>query len=308
MRFSSRRLINLLILLLLLGGVALWNSRSRQTPAATPAQPAQGQPTTAAPASEAPAATAEPDTARGNRNLRLGNPSAATHDASQPNNYLIERPQYALSYNRDHGTPNWVSWQITASDLGDVQRSNIFDPDTTLPKGWYQVKTGDYTGSGYDRGHMCPSADRSATQEDNQATFTLTNIVPQAPDNNRVTWEHLEALSRTLVHKGHVLYVIAGGDGSNGTIAKGKILVPGYTWKIIVVMPVGTSDITKISADTPVIAVRIPNQLGVKINDWDSYRVKIADIEAASGYHFLTNLPPEIQQALKSKVDPAPIS
>jgi endonuclease G len=242
----------------------------------------------------------------GNRNLLLGNPSGATHDPSQPTNYLIERPQYVLSYNRDHGIPNWVSWQVAQSDLGDTQRSNNFTSDTTLPAGWYRVTLDDYTGSGYDRGHMCPSADRTATVKDNQATFVLTNIVPQAPDNNRSTWEHLEALSRQLVGKGHVLYIIAGGDGSIGTIAKGKVLVPSYTWKIIVVMPAGQSDVTRITADTPVLAVRVPNALNTKLGDWDQYRVTVASIEEATGYHFFTNLAPDIQSALKSRIDAVP--
>ena len=251
----------------------------------------------------------KPDTANGNRNLRLGNPSTAVHDPAQPDNYLIERPQYVLSYNRDHGTPNWVSWQITENDLGDVQRSNVFKSDTTLPKEWYHVRTDDYTGSGYDRGHMCPSSDRSAPpEENNQATFILTNIIPQAPNNSRSTWEQLESDSRSWVRKGHVLYVIAGGDGDNGTIADGKIQVPKYTWKIIVVMPVGESDITKITAKTPVIAVRIPNNLNEEFGNWETYQVTVAKIETITGYHFFTNLSSEIQQSLRTKIDPAPVS
>jgi len=309
MRLPSKSYLINVILPLLVGLIALiFYTANGRTPASVPAQPTQ-RPSVVATADGPPAATAQPATVKGNRNLRLGNPSTAVHDPAQPDNYLIERPQYVLSYNRDHGTPNWVSWQITESDLGDVPRSNVFKSDAALPKGWYQVRTDDYTGTGYDRGHLCPSADRSAPpEENNQATFLLTNIVPQAPDNNRITWEHLEALSRTLVRKGHVLYVIAGVDGDNGTIADGKIQVPGYTWKIIVVMPKGESDITKITADTPVIAVRIPNQLNEKLNDWDGYRVTVADIEAATGYHFFTNLSPDIQQALKTKIDPAPTS
>lgn len=263
--------------------------------------PAAGGPATPA----APAPTPAPTT-DGNRNLALGNPSGAAHDPAQPTNYLIERPQYALSYNRDRGTPNWVSWQLSASDLGDVGRSPTFVPDGELPAGWPRVTLDDYTGSGYDRGHMCPSGDRTATTMDNEATFILTNVIPQAPDNNRGTWEHLESYSRGLVNKGHTLYIIAGGDGTNGTIAKGKVAVPRYTWKIVVVLPQGASAISSITAETPVIAVRIPNGLGEKLGDWDKYRVTVDAIEAATGYHFFSNLPPEIQQALKSRIDPAP--
>jgi endonuclease G len=295
---SNRRGQTLWVLVLLLGLFLWWAYTSNRLTAFLP---------TPAPLVSTAVVTPAPRTApSGNRNLLLGNPSGAVHDPSQPTNYLIERPQYVLSYNRDRGIPNWVSWQLTPSDLGDVKRSNTFIADTTLPKGWYRVTLDDYTGSGYDRGHMCPSADRTATQKDNEATFILTNVLPQAPDNNRSTWEHLESLSRDLVNKGHALYIIAGGDGDNGKIAKGKVSVPRYTWKIIVVMPKGESDITLITTDTPVIAVRIPNGLKDKLGDWDHYRVTVASIEAATGYHFFTNLPPDIQNALKSRIDPVP--
>ena len=86
--------------------------------------------------------------------LSLGNPNGAT--ASDPNNYLMLKPQYALSYSRDKGIPNWVSWQLNKSWLGSVDRSNDFRPDPSLPDGWYRVTGSEYKGTGYDRGHMAP--------------------------------------------------------------------------------------------------------------------------------------------------------
>jgi endonuclease G len=79
--------------------------------------------------------------------LALGNPSNADTD---PNNYLMIKPQYALSYNNSKGIPNWVSWQLNKSWLGSVDRKNDFRPDTELPASWYQVRPSDYTGGGYD--------------------------------------------------------------------------------------------------------------------------------------------------------------
>jgi endonuclease G len=122
------------------GRLAAWLTPPSGTPIVT--LPTRALPTAAAStpapsgaATPAPSGAATP-VPSGNRNLLLGNPSGAVHDPNQPTNYLIERPQYALSYNRDRGIPNWVSWQVTKQDLGDVQRSNIFMSDTTLPKGW----------------------------------------------------------------------------------------------------------------------------------------------------------------------------
>ena len=118
-----------------------------------------------------------------NIHLKYGNPSKA--NSKDINNYLLVKPQYALSYNCKTGIPNWVSWQLDRSWLGSVDRSNDFRPDSNLPNGCYVVRPSDYRGSGYDRGHMTPSGDRTKTQSDNSETFLMTNMIPQAPANNR---------------------------------------------------------------------------------------------------------------------------
>jgi len=74
-------------------------------------------------------------------NLMLGNPSGATTSTSNYTNFLMVRTYYTLSYHRDRGTPNWVSWHIQASDLGSSDRQNDFRADATLPSGWYRFKT-----------------------------------------------------------------------------------------------------------------------------------------------------------------------
>ena len=98
--------------------------------------------------------------ASANVHLKYGNPSNA--NLKDTNNYLLEKPQYALSYNCSEGIPNWVSWQLDRSWLGTVDRSDDFRPDSDLPNGCYAVLDNDYRGSGYDRGHMTPSGDRAA--------------------------------------------------------------------------------------------------------------------------------------------------
>ena len=91
--------------------------------------------------------------------LALGNPSGATASVSNPDNYLMIKPQYALSYNRSKGTANWVSWELNKSWLGKVDRQNDFRSDETLPSGWERVTPSAYSGSGYDKGHIAPSGD-----------------------------------------------------------------------------------------------------------------------------------------------------
>lgn len=101
--------------------------------------------------------------------ITLGNPSNA--GTSSQNNYLLVKPQYVIGYNCSIGRPNWVSWQLNSSWLGSTPRQDTFRADTTLPSGCYQVQSTDFSGSGFDRGHMTPSADRTSSVTNNSATF-----------------------------------------------------------------------------------------------------------------------------------------
>ncbi len=234
------------------------------------------------------------------RYLRLGNPSNAAQ--SDANNFLMVNSEYALSYNRLKGTPNWVAWTVTESDLGAADRSNDFRPDDRLPDGFYRVTTNDYTGSGYDRGHLCPSADRTSSPEANSATFLMTNMTPQTGDLNRNVWANLENYSRELVRQGNEVYIIAGVYGEKGKI-KGKITIPTNDWKIIVVLPNGIEDAAATSADARVIAVDMPNINGIKADDWRKYRTTARNIEQKTGLNLFSSLPPNVQIALKTKLD-----
>jgi endonuclease G len=233
--------------------------------------------------------------------LLLGNPSNATSDTSNANNYLMVSPYYALSYNRDKGLPNWVSWRLTANDLGTVERSNDFRPDDRLPNGWPRVSPGDYSNSGFDRGHLCPSADRTNTPEANSATFLMTNMTPQTPDLNQGTWEKLESYSRSMARRGVDLYIIAGQYGTKGTM-KGKVAIPTNFWKIVVVLPAGKG-ISAINNSTRVIAVDMPNVNGIKERNWREFVTTVRQIEQKTGYNFLSSLPQGLQDFLENKTD-----
>lgn len=235
--------------------------------------------------------------------LLLGNPSNATWDPGNADNYLMEKPQYVLSYNRSLGTANWASWQLNSSWLGSADRQDDFRPDESLPEGFYQVRATDYRGSGYDRGHLVPSGDRTASIEDNSSTFVMTNMIPQSAANNREVWNELEQYSRKLVEEGKELYIIAGPEGRGRAIANGRVTVPRYTWKIIVVLDRPGSGLRDITADTRAIAVRMPNTQRVANTAWRDYRVSIDVLETATGYDFLSNLPAGIQEAIESRVD-----
>lgn len=234
--------------------------------------------------------------------LVLGNPSNGNPD--NPNNYLIERQQYALAYSRDRKLPHWVSWHLDASWLGDVERQDDFRQDGSLPRGFYQVTSTDLSGSGYDRGHLIPAADRSRSAKDNSATFLMTNIIPQAPDNNRGIWRELETYTRDLVYQfDRDVYVIAGAYGEQEILGEAMITVPSRLWKVIVVLDRPDTGVNGVSDSSLVIAVDMPNQDFLKPS-WQDYQTSIDSIEVATGYDLLSSLPENVEAILEGQILP----
>lgn len=245
--------------------------------------------------------------------LTMGNPNGATTDISQPNNYLMEKPEFTLSYNRDFGRPNWVSWHLSDEWTGSLTRVDTFRPDPGVPPDWYRVQATDFTGSGFDRGHMTPNADRDKETSIpiNQATFLMSNMVAQAPDNNQGPWANLEGYLRTLTPANEI-YIVSGpvgvgGTGSAGfanTVANGHVTVPNRTWKVALVIPKDNGDdIARVACGSRTIAVNMPNIQGIRNVDWHDYLVSVDQVETLTGYNFFSNLPAGIQNCVESGID-----
>ncbi len=252
--------------------------------------------------------------------LFFGNPTDAFADTSIVLNYLMIKPQYTLSYNTQTLCPNWVAWHLGTENIGEADRMDDFRPDPELPSGWYGIKKADYQYNkyGFDRGHVCPSADRTTTKEDNSMTFLMTNMVPQSPDNNRVIWMHFENYERELAKAGNELYIIAGPYGTGGTSSKGTfdeipvtlksgdvlhMNVPSYTWKVVLAIPTGEGDLSRVDESAVAIAINVPNKMGMqKTGDWEQFICSIDEIEDLTGYDFFELLPDTIENKLEAKV------
>lgn len=236
--------------------------------------------------------------------LLLGNPSNATSDIANENNYLMHKPPFSLSYNRSRATPNWVAWRLDSGWIGGTPRQDDYRPDPSLPAGWYQVLDTDYSGSGYDRGHVCPSGDRTVSVPVNSSTFLMTNFVPQLPDNNQGPWEEFESHSRTLAAQGFEIYIFAGGHGNAGTIAQGRIVVPQVTWKVVLVLPNGDNDLQRINKSTRAFGIIVPNQEPLDQNTpWRNFRVTVDAVENLTGHDFFTAVPKNTQELIERRRD-----
>ena len=237
--------------------------------------------------------------------LALGNPNNAEANTKMAQNFLMVKHQYVHCYNRFLGIPNWVAWHSDSTWLGEIRRSNNFRADSTLPEQWYHVNEGSYRHSGYDRGHMCPSGDRTNIQYDNSITFLMTNMIPQAPNNNQGPWAGLEMYCRDLVKQGKELYIYCGGYGSQGFLDSGRVQIPEQTWKTILVLDAGNNDLQRITTSTRTIAVIMPNNNSLigKNDDWKTYRVSVDSVESLTGYDFFNKVPRTIQSVIERIVD-----
>ncbi|HEX6037389.1 DNA/RNA non-specific endonuclease, partial [Longimicrobium sp.] len=132
-------------------------------------------------------------------------------DANASDDILLNKTTYSLSYNSARGGPNWVSWNLNSTHFGGANRCNCFAADPTLPAGATVITTSDYTGSGYSRGHMVMSEQRTATPGENESTFFMTNILPQLQDMNGGPWLKFEVYTNDLARvNGKEVYNIAG--------------------------------------------------------------------------------------------------
>ena len=253
--------------------------------------------------------------------LNLGNPTNAQASVSYPENYLKDNNYYKLAYSKSRGIPVWVAWHLQSEDKGSTPRQNDFRSDTALPFSWYQVQSASYTGSGFDKGHNCPSADRTSSVTANSSTFLMTNITPQAPNLNQGSWEGLENYVRnTLVGGSKEAYIVMGNYGQGGynfsnmffnSINSGNVTVPSRIWKVILIMPKGNSDLKRINRFTTVLTVNMPNDNRLYTSgnktDWRKYLTTINNLETeanASGVplNLFQSIADSIRLFLKAKL------
>jgi len=235
---------------------------------------------------------------------KLGLPSAST--TSNWNSYLSVKSQYVMSYNSARKVPNWVSWELNSGYLGSADRQNNYRTDSTLPSGMPQATPSDYSGSGWDRGHMCPSGDRTASTTANGQTFYLSNMLPQASNNNSGPWEKLETYERTLAQNGKEVMVVAGGVYTSSSRKIGaSVSVPDSTWKVVVVLDHASDGAAQVRTTTRVIAVLMPNDdARIATSDtWQEYRVSVRTLENATHFNFLADVPQSIQDVVETRVD-----
>lgn len=233
--------------------------------------------------------------------LAFGNPSNATRNPANENNFLVVGEGSVFSYNNSRGGVNWVAWRTTRDDVGDSIPRPDFRPDPRLPKWYNRIGYFDYSGSGYDRGHLVPSADRFANSRLNEETFMMSNIMPQTGALNQYPWHKFEMYVRSQAWRKLDIYQISGCYGDAGRLKK-KITVPTSCWKIAMILPRGRAA-DQIDVRTRILAVDMPNIKGIESERWEKYRTTPRVIEQKTGLDFFAQHPQTVQDAIETRTE-----
>ena len=203
---------------------------------------------------------------------------------------IISHTGYSFLYKEAYEQAYWVAYELTKGETNKI--TNRTDKFITDP----EVKTGtannmDYSGSGYDRGHLAPAADMGWSITSMAESFYYSNMSPQEPGFNRGIWKQLEELVRTWAVENQSVYVVTGPVLTSGlsTIGNNKVSVPKYYYKVI--LDYTDPEIKGIGFILPNEGSNVPLQ---------EYAVSIDSVEKFTEIDFFPKLPDEQEKIIES--------
>ncbi len=204
---------------------------------------------------------------------------------------LVRHKYYTLSYSEAHEQPEWVAYELKSSHVREHDfKRPYFEVDAkvkTKSAHWRNYKK-----SGYDRGHLCPAADRSFDRNAYNETFLTSNISPQLHSFNSGVWNDLEKKVRDWLRKDKQLFVVTGPvfKKIDKTIGSEKVPVPTHFYKIIL----------KYNEGKPkCIAFLIEHKLANK--SYKNYTVTVDELEGLLGIDFFPALDDVLEAKLESR-------
>lgn len=203
---------------------------------------------------------------------------------------VISHNNYSLSYSEKHEQPEWVAYELKKEHLVKNEfKRPFFEVDNKVRSSSADWRN--YKNSGYDRGHLCPAADRRFTYDAFVETFLTSNISPQNHDFNAGIWNQLEQKTRYWAKKYNGVYVITGGILTDDlkTIGYEAVSVPEYFYKVI---------LDYSSKKPKMIAFLIPNRNTDK--KLSSFVVTTDSIEKLSGIDFFPKLSDDLENKLEA--------
>lgn len=220
-------------------------------------------------------------------------PGQSLFPAAFLNEIILRKTAYTVSYNCRYNLANWVAYTLTAAHTRPlVKRKNNFAADPAL--GFCTVVPGDYARSGYDKGHLAPSADMCWSATTMNESFYMTNMTPQKPRFNRGIWKRLEDQVRDWAVENDSVFVITGPvpDSAMRTIGKDSVSVPPAFFKVIVDLK---------GPELKGIAFVMANKR--LTGNLTQYAVTIDSVETITGIDFFASLPDDEEVRLESTLN-----
>ncbi len=231
--------------------------------------------------------------------------NARQTDSSRPSHYpgletvvipeslpeqIKEFEGFTISFNKKNRTPNYVAWELLGNETeGNLGRHDKFWTDPEIEG---CPTTGDYTRSGYDRGHLCPSADQKWSARAMENCFVMANIAPQAHALNNGAWKTLETKERQWARRDSAIVIIAGplySEADKETIGTNRVRVPGAFFKVI---------LAPYLEEPRAIAFVYPNSESP--GNMQNYAMSVDKLEEITGFDFFPALPDDIENAVES--------
>lgn len=202
---------------------------------------------------------------------------------------------YSLEWDCDKRANRWSCYQMyKGNSVKNVKRDDAFAQDPDIPTA-YATTLDDYKGSGYSRGHLCPSADRLCSRQQNQQTFYLSNMQPQIQDHNGGVWAKLEEKLRDTWNADSnrdTLYVVKGAtidDDNILTYTSSGLIVPKYFYMALLIVKDG---------QYKAIGVWSPHEA-----DSTTEYISIDELEERTGIDFFCNLPDAVEKEVEATCD-----
>lgn len=202
---------------------------------------------------------------------------------------------YSLEWDCTKKANRWTCYELYASNLQkNVSRKDDFREDDMIPSK-YRTTLADYSGSGYSRGHLCPSSDRLASREENSQTFFLSNMQPQIQGHNGGVWAQLEDAVRSWAKDCDTLYVVKAATIDKKedikTYTSSGLIVPAYFYMALLAYD-------KAKDNYHALGIWSPHATGSTTE-----YITIDELEKRTGIDFFCNLPDEVEDKVEATVD-----
>ena len=218
------------------------------------------------------------------------NPAISFFLPTSTTGQIVHHNGYSLSYSEIHEQAEWVAYELKKEHLSNTNyKRPYFEIDKAVKTGAASWRN--YKNSGYDRGHLCPAADRKYSQEAHDETFLTSNITPQIHEFNSGIWNKLEQKTRYWANRYDGVFVITGGvlKGNMQSIGNQKVSVPNQFYKIL---------LDYNSGNPKVLAFLLPHKHSMR--PLYEFVVSVDDVEKLTGIDFFKELDDTIEERIES--------